>query len=308
MNIRSILVTGANGLIGYALASELARQGRPVIGLVRARLAREACGFDTFEGDLTDTHRLHNLFKTNSIDSVVHSGALSGPMLGLDNPYSLCLTNIMGTANILETARIHGIRRVVYTSSATAYGDTPLGGPFKEDIPLRPKDVYGASKASSEHLMRAYAAQHKLQGVSLRISWVFGPRRKTACFIRTMIEDAMANRPTRLDWGLGFYRQYIYVDDVISAIIAALDAPSLPQDVYNVTGGSHLTLDQIAEAVQRVLSNAEIHLKPGPDPVDTVQGQFDISAIKRDLGFSPRYTLERGIETYYQWLRKQRDS
>ena len=308
MNIRGILVTGANGLIGYALASELARQGRPVIGLVRARLAREACGFDTFEGDLTDTHRLHNLFKTNSIDSVIHSGALSGPMLGLDNPYSLCLTNIMGTANILETARIHGIRRVVYTSSATAYGDTPLGGPFKEDIPLRPKDVYGASKASSEHLMRAYAAQHKLQGVSLRISWVFGPRRKTACFIRTMIEDAMANRPTRLDWGLGFYRQYIYVDDVISAIIAALDAPSLPQDVYNVTGGSHLTLDQIAEAVRRVLPNAEIHLKPGPDPVDTVQGQFDISAIKRDLGFSPRYTLERGIETYYQWLRKQRDS
>jgi UDP-glucuronate 4-epimerase len=304
MTSRSVLVTGANGLIGFAVASELARRGRPVIGLVRKRPTEEI-HFDTFEGDLTDIHRLHRLFTAQPIDCVIHSGAISGPMEGLNNPYSIFHTNIVGTANILEAARIHGVGRVVYTSSTTAYGDTPPG-PVKENTPLYPKDVYGATKASGEHLTRAYAVQHKLEGVSLRISWVYGPRRRTACFIRTLIEDALSERLTRLDFGKGFYRQYIYVDDVVSATIAAVDAPALPQDVYNVTGGSYVTLDQVADAVRHVLPKARIDLQPGPDPVDTIQEEFDISAIKRDLGFSPRFSLEQGIETYCQWLLKRR--
>lgn len=307
MTSKSILVTGASGLIGYTVATELARQGRPVIGLVRSRLPRDEFNFDTFEGDLTDIHRLHSLFKASAIDSIIHSGAVSGPMLALDNPYSLCLTNIMGTANVLEAARINKVKRVVYTSSTTAYGDTPRG-PVREDTPLRPKDVYGATKASGEHLLRAYTVQHSLEGVSLRISWVFGPRRRTACLIRTMVEDAIEGRPTHLNWGLGFHRQYIYVDDVVSATIAALDVPSLPQDVYNVTGGTYLTIDQVANAVRHVLPKAKIDLQPGPDPVDTIQEEFDISTIKRDLGFSPRFSIEQGIETYYQWICKKRAS
>jgi UDP-glucuronate 4-epimerase len=303
---KNILVTGANGLIGYSVATELARQGRPVVGFVRSRPLRDQVNFDTYEGDLTDIHRIHGLFKRYSIDSIIHSAAVSGPMLARDNPYTLCLTNIMGTANILEAARMNGVRRVVYTSSSGAYGDTPLGL-VREETPLRPKNVYGATKASGEHLIRAYAVQNRFEGVSLRICWVFGPRRRTACLIRTMIEDALEGRSTRLGWGLGLHRQYIYIDDVVSAIIAALDVPSLPKEAYNVTGGTYLTIDQIAEVVKSVLPGAEIHLSPGPDPVvDTIQGEYDISAIKRDLGFSPRFSLKQGIEIYSRWFSGQR--
>jgi UDP-glucuronate 4-epimerase len=305
---KKILVTGASGLIGYAVASKLACEGRRVIGLVRSRSKHDQFNFDIYESDVTDIHRIHGLFKAHSIESIVHSAAVSGPMLARDNPYSLCLTNIVGTANILECARLNGVRRVVYTSSVGAYGDTPLGL-VGEETALRPKNVYGASKASSEHIMRAYAGQHGIEGVSLRICWVFGPRRRTPCLIRTMIEDALRGRVTELGWGLGVHRQYVFVDDVVSATIAALDAPSFHQDAYNVTGGTYLTIDQIADVVRTVLPNARIHLAPGPDPVvDTIQGKYDISAIEHDLGFSPRVSLKEGVGIYCRWISEQRAS
>lgn len=297
---KPVLVTGANGLIGYAVAAALARAGRPVLGLVRRRPA-ETFPFDLCFGDLTDIHRMHMLFTGQTFAAVIHAGGVSGPMVGLDNPFTTIETNIMGTANILEACRIHGVKRVVYTSSTTAYGDTPPA-PVGEDAPLRPTDVYGASKAAGEALVGAYAEQHGLEGVSLRISWVYGPRRTTDCLIRTLIEDALRGRTTSLDFGVGFHRQYIYVDDVVSSILAALDAPSYPRRVYNVTGGTFDTLDEIGAAVRCVLPQAHVEMKPGPDPVDTIQEEFDISAIRRDLGFTPAVGLQDGIKAYADWL------
>jgi nucleoside-diphosphate-sugar epimerase len=148
---------------------------------------------------LSDIHRLHGFFTEHSVDSIVHGAALSGPMVARDNPHGICRINIMGTANILEVARIQGVRRVIYTSSTAAYGNTPPG-PVGERTELRPIDLYGASKASGEHLVHT----------------------------------------------------------------------------------------------------------PGPDPLDTLEAEFDISAAKRDLGYTPRFTLTQGIEAYTKWIKEQR--
>ena len=172
--------------------------------------------------------------------------------------------------------------------------------------PLRPNDIYGATKAAGEALVGAYSDQHGLDGVSLRISWVYGPRRRTDCLIRTLIDDALSGRPTRLAFGVGFHRQYIYVSDVVASILAALDAPSYPSRVYNVTGGSFDSLDEVGAVVQRVLPQARIEMKPGPDPVDTMQAEFDISSIRQDLGFAPEVGLEEGIRAYADWLQSRR--
>jgi UDP-glucuronate 4-epimerase len=298
----TVLVTGANGLIGYAVALALSQAGRSVVGLVR-RAPADALPFASVVGDVTDAHRLHELFRTHGFGAVVHSGAISGPMVGLDAPFTTIATNIVGTANVLEVCRIHEVQRVVFTSSATAYGDT-LEGPVSEDVALRPRDMYGATKAAAEALVDAYSLKHGLDGVSLRISWVYGPRRSTPCLIRTFITDALAGRPTQVDFGVGFNRQYVHVEDVVASILASLDAELLPQRVYNVTGGSCVTLDEVAGIVRRVLPQAQIDMKPGPDPVDVRQEEFDISAIKRDLGWGPRIGLEEGIASYTEWLRR----
>ena len=176
-------------------------------------------------------------------------------MVGLDNPFTTIAANILGTANTSKRAGSTG-----WTASSTRHRPRPTGirlpAPVSEDAPLRPNDVYGATKAAGEALVGAYSDQHGLDGVSLRISWVYGPRRRTDCLIRTLIDDALSGRPTHLEFGAGFHRQYVYVSDVVASILAALDAPSYPSRVYNVTGGAFATLDEVGAVVQRVLPQA----------------------------------------------------
>jgi UDP-glucuronate 4-epimerase len=147
-------------------------------------------GSDTFgrviECDLGDVHRVH---ARDGICGVIHCGAHSGPMAARDNPYSMVQVNIVGTANVLEVARVHKTTRFVYCSSTSAYGPTPPG-PVPEDVTMRPSTVYGASKVASEQLISTYPSQYGLNGTSPRLSWVYGPRRTTDCVIRTMIADS----------------------------------------------------------------------------------------------------------------------
>jgi UDP-glucuronate 4-epimerase len=301
----AVLVTGAAGLLGNAVRVLLEERGTPVIPIDRVERTEE--GREITRCDVTDVHRLHAVVAGRDLDAVIHCGAYSGPMVEIENPNAIVQVNIGGTANVLELARIRKARRFVFCSSTSAYGETPEGV-LDESAPMTSSSVYGASKVAGEHLVQAYARQHGLDGVSLRISWVFGPRRQTDCVIRTMISDALEGRPTRMAFGRDFHRQYVHVDDAAAALVAALDSPAIPQPAYNITGGTYLTLQEVGDAVRSVLPEADISLETGPDPVDSVQSRFDISAAARDLGFTPQHDLESGIRSYATWLQDRRSS
>lgn len=294
-----ILVTGAAGLVGNAVRRRLEAQGRKVAAIDLTDRTRE--GLPLIACDLTDIHRLHAIAAEHPIEGIVHCGAHSGPMVARDNPYSMVQVNIVGTANVLELARIHKARRLVFCSSTSAYGDTPEG-PVPEDVPLRPTSVYGASKVASEQLVWSYWRQFGVDALALRLSWVYGPGRTTDCVIRTMIEDALADRPTRMPFGADFHRQFIHVEDAVSALLLALDVEAPPRRVYTVTGDSYLTLGEVGTVVKRVLPRADIDLATGPDPVDEIHRRFDISAARRDLGYAPAFDLETGIRSYAEWI------
>jgi nucleoside-diphosphate-sugar epimerase len=299
MTKRTVLVTGGAGLIGHNVQKLLEKRGDQVIAIDKFESSIE--GRKIVECDLVDANSLHRMVLTHRIDSIVHCGAVSGPMVARDRPPTIVQTNLVGTANILELARIHGLRRVVICSSVTAYGSTQ-SGPVPEDVPLNPTSVYGASKAACEHLMYGYFRQHGVDAVALRLSWVYGPRRQTECLIRDMLLDALQEKPTRLAWGADFYRQYIYVEDAAASLVLALDAQELKRRTYSITGGSYLTLGQVAEIVCQLVPRADIEVLPGHDPEDDVQGVFDISAAQRDLGYSPQISIEQGIRKYLDWL------
>tara|TARA_R110001583_G_scaffold165409_1_gene318083 strand:- start:3938 stop:4855 length:918 start_codon:yes stop_codon:yes gene_type:complete len=295
-----VLVTGAAGLLGNAVRTQLEEQNIPVIPI--DRVSKTETGSEVIRCDVTDIHRLHAVIMHEKLGGIVHCGAYSGPMLERDNPNAIVRVNIDGTANILELARLKQVPRFVFCSSTSAYGPTP-NTMLTEDTPMVSATVYGASKVAGEHLVQAYNRQYGIEGVSLRISWVYGPRRTTDCMIRTMIEDSIQGKPTHFPFGADFYRQYIYVDDAAAALVAALYSPSLTQDAYNVTGGTYKTLFEVGRIVKRIFPDSNINFEPGPDPVDDIQGRFDISAAKRDFNYMPSYDLESGIRSYATWIK-----
>ena len=297
-----VLVTGAIGLIGHAVRRRLEDRGTKVVAVDRVATTVE--GREVLECDVTDAHGLHALARRHRITGIVHCGAFSGPMVSPDHPIQMVRVNIGGAANIGELARLIGGVRVVFAATATAYGVTPPG-PVPEDVVMVPDTMYGASKAASEHVMNAYKRQFGVDTVNMRIGWVYGPRRTTSCLIRQMLTDALAGRTTRIPYGRGFPRQYVHIDDVTDAMVAALDRPDLPQQAYNITGGNWLTIGEVAETVMRVIPGAEVEVMPGDDPGDMRQERFDISAAARDLGYVPKIALEAGIISYFEWLKSQ---
>ncbi|MDZ4065397.1 MAG: NAD(P)-dependent oxidoreductase [Tabrizicola sp.] len=300
MSESSVLITGAAGLIGYAVRRKLEDRGTNVIAI--DRMAATIDGRDVLECDVTDIHGLHAIARAHDISAIVHCGAFSGPMVSPDHPIQMVQVNIGGAANIGELARIIGGVRVVFASTATAYGVTPPA-PVSEATVMVPDTMYGASKAAAEHVMNAYKLQFGIDTVNLRIGWVYGPRRSTTCLIRQMLINAMAGKPTQIPYGRDFPRQYLHIDDACDAMIAALDRPNLPQQAYNITGGSWLTLSEVAETVMRVVPGARVEVASGDDPGDMWQERFDISAAERDLGYRPTISLEEGIRSYLDWLK-----
>ena len=297
---QTILVTGAAGLIGRAVAEQLRARGDRVVAIDRA--ASGSGETAVLDCDLRDSHRLHGIAAATPLDAIIHCGAHSGPMVARDNPYDLVMVNVLGTANVLEIARIGKLRRFVNCSSVSVYGSTPEGI-VTEEAPLKPSTVYGATKLAAEKIVTAYAEEHGVDAVSLRLSWVYGPNRTTTCVLRQMVSDMLAGTATRIPFGADAFRQYIHADDAAAALIKALDAPTLPMRAYTVTGDDFRTMAEVADLVRRIFPTADVDQGPGPDPGDDVQHRFDIGPARRDLGYEPAISLEAGIRNMAETLR-----
>ncbi len=296
----TILVTGAAGFIGRPVAAALHTQGRSVIGT--DILLADGAAFPFARADLADAAALAALVAAHDVQAIIHCGAISGPMLARDRPDLLVAVNIGGTMTLLEQARLRGMRRFVFCSSAQAYGDTGPA-PVREDSPFNATDLYGASKAAGDLVMRAYRAQYGVSSVALRISYAYGPGRSTACAVRSMLADALAERPTRLGWGGGHERAYLFIEDAVAGVIAALDAPAPAQAFYNLASSEARTMDAIAAEVRALLPQADILLAPGPNPLNYHRETLDITAASRDFGWRPRFGLKAGLEAYLAWMR-----
>src|SRR5262245_5698520 len=239
---RRVLVTGASGFIGFPTLLAALAEGWEATGFDLRMPAESVEGAHFVAGDFADIHLLYRTLREHGIDTIIHTGGVSGPMLARDNPHLVCTANVVGTLNTLEAARIMAVRRLIFLSSASAYGDTPPP-PVSEDAPFRARDMYGVTKACADLLLRAYRSQYGLDAVALRISNGYGPRRRTREAISTMLQDALGGRPTALEFGGGYGRTYLYVRDAVTAIIAAVKAPSFSQSAYNVTGAEFQSME-----------------------------------------------------------------
>ena len=299
---RPILVTGTSGLIGRRVVEMLAADGRATLATDRTRAVEEAVKLDL--ADLTDAAALDRLVGAN-LSGIIHCGAISGPMLGRDDPAGTIAINVQGTVNLLELVRRYALGRFVFCSSVSAYGATPADlSLVSPSAPLAAVEIYGASKAAADILVRAYVNDYRLDAVVFRIGWVYGPRRRTRSLLHRLIRDALDGRPSRIEHDGKFHIPLIHVDDVARALIAAFDRPELSTRVFNLTAGTRTAMTGLADAVRRQLPSANIEFTRGVAYPDIEQALFDISATRNEFDWSPTIALDAGVAAYVEWLRK----
>lgn len=302
----TVLVTGVSGMIGRAVAERLVRERRPVIAM--DRFIPADLPVPALLHDLPDAAKWHEAIVKHDVTHVVHAGSISGPMVLHGAPKRLVDINLVGFLDLLEAARIHGLKRIVWFSSVMAYGERADLAPVAEDTPLYPTTVYGATKAAGEALLRAYRAEHGVDGVALRVASCYGPGRTTSCLIRRLVEDGMARRATAVRETAGRTRQHIFIDDVVAATFAALDAPKpLPEMAYNIAPGRSQSLDEIIDGVRKSVPSASVSVRDDGFAWNTFGlGQLTIDAARRDLGFEPTTSLATGADSTRRWLLEQK--
>jgi UDP-glucuronate 4-epimerase len=295
-----ILVTGAAGLVGHPVANRLVRAGMTVIATdARAPDTPLDCPF--VEADLRDQAAVFGLFERHDITQVVHGGAISGGLVAPNDPLLVMSVNVTGTILIAEASRLAGVERLVGLSSIGVYGDQPGTAPVPETAPRSATDVYSCSKIAMESVLYGYRKNFGLPALLLRMSSIFGPVRRTPCFIRGLLEAAETEREVTVSADTDHRRQFLFVDDAVEAVYLALTTPELPEFVYNITGGTWLTEGEVIDAAMRAVPALKARLGDVPPlGLDGRMGPLDITLAARDLSYAPRTSLQEGIAKYAQ--------
>lgn len=296
-----VLVTGGLGYVGRHLVSALAERGDRVVSYNRDYAEGSPSGVEFVQGELYDIPRLVDTFSSHEVDRVIHTAAMSHPDLSIDMPITTFTANVDGTLHVLEAARMAGVKRVVNFSSECAYGN--VDGPVTEDSPLDPTTPYGVTKVTTELLGRVYTNLYGLDVISLRVTEIYGPGNKMPEILRDIIRPVLDGEPFMMGTGGDHGFHFVHVQDVARAAILAADCVRRERSIFNITGGSQVTLSQAGEMIRDLIPGARVEIGPGYWHLDR-QGPWDITAAGRDLGYKPEHPLERGLPSYVGWLRE----
>ncbi|EAR51925.1 dTDP-glucose 4,6-dehydratase [Oceanicola granulosus HTCC2516] len=289
-----VLVTGGAGLIGMALRRGLAAAGHEVVAVDITDFGRDDPGLVLLP--LSDIEGLARLADARRIEAIVHGGGVSGPMMMRDDPAGIVATNTVSTAALLDIARRREARFLLL-SSHVVYGETG-DAVIDEDRPPRPTTTYAASKAGADALVASFRHEFAADAASLRLTRVYGAYRRANCFLRQAILDAAAGRETVIKCDPDFPYHYLYVEDIVGAVAAALAAPKLAHPVYDVTSGEILFMPEIADILRATLPGARITLVPGRDDAPEVQAAFAARRLTADTGWHPAWPLRKGLADY----------
>ena len=307
------LVTGAAGFIGSHLSGALLDAGAGVTGidcftdyyarsLKEANLAtlRDRHGFTFVEAALQDLD-LKPLLA--DVTHVFHLAAQAGVRKSWGRDFDVYTrNNIEATQRLLESLVGMPIQRYVYASSSSVYGDNvPL--PMREETYLQPLSPYGVSKLAGEHLGHLYWVNHGVPAVALRYFTVYGPRQRPDMGFHRFLTAVRDDKPITVYGDGEQTRDFTFVADIVAANMAAAER-GRPGSVYNIGGGSRVTLNHVLELIGRV-TGKKVAIRREPEQKGDMRHTYaDSSAARRDLGFDPRVGLENGLEQQYRWLTK----
>jgi len=305
------LVTGAAGFIGSTLADALTARGTEVIGLdcftdyyardiKESNLAplRQRPAF-TFVEDALQTVDLDRVLA--GVTHVFHLAAQAGVRKSWGRDFATYTThNVDATQRLLEAVKDRALERFVYASSSSVYGDA-VAIPMREDAMVQPVSPYGVTKLAAEHLCLLYTANYGVPTVSLRFFTVYGPKQRPDMGFHRFLRAALTGQPITLYGDGEQTRDFTYVDDIVAALIAAGER-GRPGGVYNIGGGSRVSINQVLALVASV-TDRPVDIRREPAQKGDMRDTFaDTSRAKAELGFQPSTPLEQGLRAEAEWL------
>ncbi|MCX6688220.1 MAG: SDR family oxidoreductase [Methanoregula sp.] len=306
------IVTGGAGFIGSHIIEELVNRGDEVVILdnlfsgtmtnIEPFLSQKNVSF--VKGSVTNLDLLKEIF--SSADGIFHEGAIASVPRSIANPVATNEANVTGTLNILVAARDCGVKKVVFASSSSVYGNTPTL-PKREDMTPAPLSPYAVSKLTGEHYLRVFSEVYGINTVSLRYFNVFGPRQdpesEYAAVIPKFITSILARQSPTIYGDGEQTRDFTYVKDVVQANIRAMESQA--QGVFNVAYCQRINLKELASEIMEITGisvplNFEL-----PRIGDVKDSLADISRAQEAFGYKPVYTVKSGLAETVVWYRQQ---
>ncbi|MCU0708807.1 MAG: NAD-dependent epimerase [Pirellula sp.] len=331
--MHTILVTGAAGFIGYHMARRCLEVGHRVIGIDnvntyydprikedRLRLLHAWDRFEFHRMSLEDRDAISQLFRSHSFDRVVHLAAQAGVRYSLSNPFAYTQSNIEGTLTILEGCRHHQVPHLMYASSSSVYG-LNTQQPFCTSDPVdHPVSLYAATKKANELMAHCYSHLYQLPTTGLRFFTVYGPWGRPDMALFKFTQGIFSGEPIEVYNGGRMKRDFTYVDDIVSAMMLLLDriptpdtnwdagnpdpaTSSAPYRVYNIGNHQPTELSTFIQVLERTIGKPAIWKSMPMQPGDVLETFADVSALHREIGYSPTTSIEEGIAHFVAWYR-----
>lgn len=309
-----ILLTGGAGFIGSHLAERILAKGddvfvidnfdkyyHPRIKRKNIKKALASPNYRLLEGDIRDRFFLERVFQKSEFDSVIHLAAKAGVRSSLKDPVSYADVNLTGTINLLEISRKHKVSSFLFGSSSSVYGDCNI--PYKEsELDLKPLSPYGATKLAGEQVCYIY---HRLYGMKitiLRFFTVYGPRQRPDMAIHKFTRLIEDNKPIQI-YGKGdSQRDYTYIDDIVSGIMASLRR-KFDFEVVNLGNSRRIKLLQLIRILEEKLQKKAKLIFLPEEKAEPKVTWASIAKASRLLDFRPQTPFEEGIERFLEWYR-----
>ena len=292
-----VLVTGATGFLGKRLVKKLRGLNLDVVA-ADLQATEEIVSLD-----VRDKENVNAVFESAMPEVVVHLAAINDNNPNFDRPYDLYVNNIQGTLNICEAATRFGVRKIVFPSSTSIYGNVQAEDlPISEMTRLQPLTPYATSKVCEEMLVGDYARRTNTKVIVFRFSIIYGPEQKHANVVEQFMRKAVSGDPIELLGDGNHTREFLYIDDAIDALVEGTNDSSLPYDTFLISTGKPIKLRQLAEKISMTVGR---HI-----PIQNIQNKgpifsqhYDVSRAMTSLNWKPRVPLDDGLSLMLEWVR-----
>jgi UDP-glucuronate 4-epimerase len=312
----NFLVTGGAGFIGSHVCERLLEMGHSVWALddlntfyplpikqqnLRAMQSRGK-PFTFVQGDITDPNSLNEAFRQAKFDQIIHLAARAGVRPSLAEPALYQRVNVEGTVNLLEAARVHGVKKVTMASSSSVYGINAKV-PFSENDPIfSPISPYAASKLACEALGHVYHHLHRMDIVMLRFFTVYGPRQRPDLAIHKFAQLITAGKPIPVFGDGSTARDYTYITDTVDGVIA-VTGKEFGFEIFNLGESQTVKLSYLIELLEKALGKKAVVDPQPPQPGDVPITFANIEKARKKLGYNPQMKIEDGIPKFVDWFR-----